>query len=113
MTKVNFIKSNNIIIGFKASGHANYNTYNNDIVCSSITTAIYTSLGLLMKLISKDCYHFYENANEALIEFEIINYQSISGEKSKIVSMIFENLNEVLENIHEQYPKNLIIKWAQ
>ena len=63
-----------------------------------------------MKLISKDCYHFYENANEALIEFEIINYQSISDEKFKIVSMIFENLNEVLENIHEQYPKNLIIK---
>ena len=72
MTKVNFISTNGIVRGFKASGHANYNTYNTDIVCSSITTAIYTSLGLLMRFLPANSYSFHENENEAVIDFEIV-----------------------------------------
>lgn len=89
---------------FEISGHANYAEYGKDIVCSSVTTAVFTTLGLLEKLLKKDEYSYTEK--EGLIKFQTNN-------STDLIRTIFQNFQEVLENIERQYPKNLKIKIAK
>ena len=53
MTKADFKFKKNLPYAFSISGHANYDEYGKDIVCSSITTAVFTTLNLLDKIIKK------------------------------------------------------------
>lgn len=89
---------------FEVNGHANYAEYGKDIVCSSVTTAVFTTLGLLEKLLNKNEYNYTEK--EGLIKFETTNC-------SELIRTIFQNFQEVLENIERQYPKNLKLKIAK
>lgn len=104
MTTAIFNYQNNQIKSFQIKGHANYAEYGYDIVCSGITTAVFTSLGLIQKYLSESDYDYHElDGNISLI---LIN-------TNQIVNDIIENLIEVLKNIECQYPKNLKIKIAK
>ena len=55
MTKANFILNNDKKpFAFLITGHAEYGNYGEDIVCSSITTAVFTTLNLLDKTLKKE-----------------------------------------------------------
>ena len=104
MTKAIFNYNNNQIQSFKIIGHADYAEYGYDIVCSGITTAVFTSLGLIQKYLNKDEYDYQELDGTISLYF---------NETNQIVNDIIENLVEVLKNIERQYPKNLKIKIAK
>ena len=54
MTTAIFNYQNNQIDSFKIIGHADYAEYGYDIVCSGITTAVFTSLGLIRRYLNEN-----------------------------------------------------------
>lgn len=104
MTNAIFNYKNNQITSFKITGHADYAEYGYDIVCSGITTAVFTSLGLIKKYLNESEYDYQELDGTITLNFNVTN---------QIVNDIIENLIEVLKNIERQYPKNLKIKIAK
>lgn len=104
MTNAIFNYNNNQIKSFKIIGHADYAEYGYDIVCSGITTAVFTSLGLIKKYLNESEYDYQELDGTISLNFKGTN---------QIVDDIIENLIEVLKNIERQYPKNLKIKIAK
>ena len=104
MTNAIFNYTNNQIQSFKIIGHADYAEYGYDIVCSGITTAVFTSLGLIKKYLNESEYDYQELDGTIALSFKATN---------QIVNDIIENLIEVLKNIERQYPKNLKIKIAK
>ena len=104
MTNAIFNYTNNQIQSFKITGHADFAEYGYDIVCSGITTAVFTSLGLIKKYLNENAYDYKELDGTISLNFK---------ETNQIVTDIIENLIEVLKNIERQYPKNLKIKIAK
>ena len=104
MTTAIFNYQNNQINSFKIIGHADYAEYGYDIVCSGITTAVFTSLGLIRRYLSGNEFDYQEL--DGTIYLKLLN-------TNQIVNDIIENLIEVLKNIERQYPKNLKIKIAK
>ena len=104
MTTAIFNYQNNQIDSFKIIGHADYAEYGYDIVCSGITTAVFTSLGLIRRYLNENEFDYQEL--DGTINLKLLN-------TNQIVNDIIENLIEVLKNIERQYPKNLKIKIAK
>lgn len=103
MTKANFILNNeNKPYAFRISGHAEYGNYGEDIVCSGITTATFTTLNLLDKLLKQEDYTLIQNEDTGLIDFKLNKTDDLS-------LLIIQNLLDILINIEEQYPQNLKI----
>lgn len=103
MTKANFILNNEQKpYAFRISGHAEYGNYGEDIVCSGITTATFTTLNLLDKLLKPEDYTLIQNEDTGLIDFKLIKIDDLS-------LLIIQNLLDILINIEEQYPQNLKI----
>lgn len=103
MTKANFILNNEKKpYAFHISGHAGYGNYGEDIVCSSITTAVFTTLNLFDKLLEQEDYTLIQNEDTGLIDF-------ILNKTDNLSLLIIQNLLDILINIEEQYPQNLKI----
>jgi uncharacterized protein YsxB (DUF464 family) len=103
MTKANFILNNEKKpYAFRISGHAEYGNYGEDIVCSSITTAVFTTLNLFDKLLEQKDYSLIQDEDKGLIDFKLNKIDNLS-------LLIIQNLLDILINIEEQYPQNLKI----
>jgi uncharacterized protein YsxB (DUF464 family) len=103
MTKANFILNNEKKpYAFRISGHAEYGNYGEDIVCSGITTATFTTLNLFDKLLKQEDYTLIQNEDTGLIDFKLNKIDDLS-------LLIIQNLLDILINIEEQYPQNLKI----
>lgn len=102
MTKVSFILKDEKPYAFLIKGHAEYGNYGEDIVCSGITTAVFTTLNLLNKLLKEEDYTLIENEEQGLIDFKLNKIDDLS-------LLIIQNLLDILINIEEQYPQNLKI----
>ena len=103
MTKANFILNNeNKPYAFRISGHAEYGNYGEDIVCSGITAATFTTLNLLDKLLKQEDYTLIQDEDTGLIDFKLNKTDDLS-------LLIIQNLLDILINIEEQYPQNLKI----
>ena len=83
------------------SGHADYDEYGLDIVCSAVSTSIIMTLNLIK---------LFELSN--LIEFDLNEgyFQLIVKQSNKDLDKILNNLKFTVENISQQYPKNVKIK---
>lgn len=103
MTKASFIFNNDKRpYAFCISGHAEYGNYGEDIVCSSITSAVFTTLNLFDKLLEQKDYTLIQDEDTGLINFELNKIDDLS-------LLIIQNLLDILINIEEQYPQNLKI----
>ena len=106
MTNAVFNYKNDQFVSFQIKGHANYSEYGTDIVCAGITTATFTTLGLLQKVLNEKDYQYTEK--DANIDFQLLEQND-----SELVKQIIQNFYEVLENIEKQYPKHLKLKIAK
>lgn len=101
MTTYNIVRKTNEAL-IEVQGHAGYSTNGNDIVCAAISTACIMSANLIDKL---------------GLRYNILDLVSEDGyfrlqvkTDNNVVLMIFENLVETLEELHNQYPKYLKLK---
>ena len=94
MTKISITKNDNLVQVIKVCGHSGYANSGSDIVCSSVSTAMYVSYGLLQK--AKCDFTFKENANIPEMELMI-------NKPDTITNLVMANLVDVLEGIAFDY----------
>lgn len=101
MTKVTFIYENSLFTRLEIKGHSGYQKKGSDIVCSGISTAVFTSLNLIDKLTKN--YQLDQNEEDGYISFKL-------NEHSEIIELIITNLIEMLKQIEANYQNHLQVK---
>ena len=96
MTKYKIIKNNDEYI-IEIKGHSNFATQGKDIVCASISTAIYMTRNILEKL--EPSYNISNNVllDDGYAKF-ICSTDFVNGIK------ILENLEFTLNDLESQFP---------
>ena len=96
MINIEIIKSETI----KVSGHANYAEYGQDIVCASVSTAVYMSVNQIEVFDKTNCIEYSVNEGNAYIEVV---------REDEIVKKVISNLIFTLRDLELQYPKYIKI----
>lgn len=99
MVKV-FVKKNETIDEVIITGHANYNEFGKDIVCSSISSIVITTINGIDKI--DDNYLSIDEDNDKLT-IKINHY-------NETCYLLIENMIELLSELSLQYPKNVNVK---
>ncbi len=105
MTKATFNFNKETFLGFEITGHSGYSEAGSDIVCSSITTAVFSTINLLDKMYP-EYYQLVQDEKKGLIKCTI-DYDFTASDKTTFLAVIIQNLIDVLSNIELEYPKNL------
>ena len=95
MIKVKVTKENISILG-----HANYDDYGKDIVCSSASSIMITTINAIM-MFDKNYITYEQKKND----FEIV-----INKNDKIVDNLIENMINMFIQLQEDYPKNIKIE---
>lgn len=101
MIKVKVSRNNqNEIMKIDVSGHSGYDDIGKDIICSSVSTAMYVTVGIVKKV---NPHHIYlENDKDAQMILEIKKSNSFTN-------IVLENLIDILESIAKDYSNFLQI----
>ena len=97
MIKVNY-KKDNIIKEIKISGHANFADYGKDIVCAAVSTLVTTTINNILSLDNKAIK--YEDTGDYIL---------ITNEDNEIANKILNNMLNMLNELADDYPKNINI----
>lgn len=110
MTHVEMIYDNNIIIGFRMKGHAEFNLKGPDILCASLSTASQMTINGVLDWIGIDVEEAVkeENPVDGVLHFEI-------GESytSSTTNQLFKSFEMYVEQLAEQYSKNVKLERRQ
>ena len=83
----------------KISGHANFDSLGNDIVCASVSSIIYTTINGILNIESNVIK--YEDNKDLYIHIE---------SSSEVIKKLINNMLDLLKELEKQYPKNIIVK---
>lgn len=99
MIKISVKKEKEKVRFISIKGHANYDEYGKDIVCSAVSSIAITSVNLALKL--------DENS---------VNYKDSSGnleimilKDDDTINKVFINMLEMLDELRKDYKKNILI----
>ena len=99
MIKINIKRENKSVYEIVIKGHANYDTYGNDIVCAAVSTMAITTVNGILAL--EDSLDYEENSGLLIIR---------TKENTDVNQKLLENLITMLEELKSQYPKNIEIR---
>ncbi len=99
MIKVKIKKENNIITNINISGHANYDTYGFDIVCSAVSSLCFCIANQLLLIDKTIRIEVLDN---------IINYTNITNNHD--TQLLINTLVNGLRDISNNYPNNVVVK---
>ena len=88
-------KENSILI----TGHALFDDYGRDIVCSAVSSIVITTINGILK-IDKSAIKYDNNDG---IKIQIVK-------KDKITLDLIDNMMDLLNELSDKYPKNIKIK---
>ena len=97
MIKVNIIGKNDKI---EILGHAMYDDFGKDIVCAGVSSIVTTTVNAILSF-DKD-YISYESNND--------KFSITINNHNDIVDKLIENMINMLNQIEEDYPKNINIR---
>ena len=80
------------------TGHANFNSYGNDIVCASVSSIVYTTINGILN-INANAIKYSDNGK---LVIEIIS-------DDEIATKLINNMLDLLKELERQYPKNIKI----
>lgn len=81
-------------------GHANYDEYGKDIVCSSVSSIVITTVNGISEL-NPNYLEILEEKNKMIIQIK---------EEDEIGMKLIQNMISLLEELSKSYPKNIIVK---
>ncbi len=81
-------------------GHAKYDDYGKDIVCSSVSTMITTTVNAIL-IFDKNTIRY--KVKEGLVKIEII-------EEDETTKKLLDNMINLLTELSEYYPKNIKVE---
>ena len=100
MIKIKVDYKENFISSFKVSGHANYDEYGKDIVCSSVSSIVITSINLALKL--KDNAVSVKQSS-GLIDAKVLVFDDV-------INKVFVNMIDMLQELENDYKDNIKIR---
>lgn len=99
MIKVSVTKKNQQIQEVSIQGHAMYDDFGKDIVCAAISSCVITTVNGILE-IDKDWILARQDSKGVLIQVQ---------NSSDVCQSLLANMISLLEELHDQYPKNLKI----
>ena len=99
MIKVS-VESKKQIQKIKILGHADYEEYGKDIVCSSVSSIVTTTVNGIFEINSK--YLEVEEVKDGMILTILM--------EDKICDKLIQNMLSLLSELSESYPENIIVK---
>lgn len=100
MIKVQITAKDNNIKKINIKGHAGYDDYGKDIVCSSVSSITITTVNAIL-MFDKN----YISYNEKKDNFEIV-----INENNDITNKLIQNMINMLTELSQDYPKNIKIE---
>ena len=100
MIKVSVKLHNNMINQIEITGHAKYGAYGKDIVCASVSSIVITTINAIISL-DDEAIYYEEKKNKLNIKINDDNQMAIK---------LINNMLKMLEEIHIDYPKNIVIR---
>lgn len=99
MIKVSVTKKNQQIQKVSIQGHAMYDDFGKDIVCAAVSSCVITTVNGILE-IDKDWILARQDSKGVLIQVQ---------NSSDVCQTLLANMISLLEELHDQYPKNLKI----
>ena len=99
MIKVNIKKSNGNIYEVVIKGHADYADMGQDIVCSAVSTMAITTVNAILSL---------ESTIDTSEKSGLLVIRTLKD--TEITQKLLNNLERMLKELSEQYPKNIEIR---
>ena len=81
-------------------GHADFGTYGKDIVCSSVSSIMITTVNGILRF-NKKYISYKEKEND---------FQIVINEHNEIVDNLIENMISLFKELEQDYPKNIKIE---
>lgn len=100
MIKVVVLKEEKMYLNITILGHAMYDDYGKDIVCSAVSSIITTSINGILSL-NKNALE-YRQEKDGLVITNI--------KKDSVTQTLIENMMNLLLELAQSYPKNIQIK---
>ncbi len=100
MIKVRIERERESLKKVTITGHANYDDYGKDIVCSSVSSIVITTVNGILEINPK-----YLTVIEAKDKMEIE-----IKEQDEICIKLMNNMISLLEELSKSYPKNITIQ---
>lgn len=97
MIKVNINKEINKI---EISGHAMYDDFGKDIVCAGVSSIVITTINSILRF----------NNSDITYKEEKDKFTIVINNHNEIVDNLIENMIDMLQQIEENYPKNIKIR---
>lgn len=101
MTHIEIIYDNNIIIGFKMKGHAEFNLKGPDIICASLSTASQMTVNGIIDWIGLDYSDVIVEQNQEKGILHVIIPEKLYC--SSVVQQLFKSFVLFVEQLREQY----------
>ena len=90
----------NLITGFKLSGHADYSQYGSDIVCAAVSALVINAINSIENFTS-DRFSLEQDENKGFIEFHVIS--GVSSNTNLLLSSLALGLQGVAEEYTDKY----------
>ena len=93
---IKVLKKGNLI---EINGHANYASFGQDIVCASASSIIYTTINAICKI---------DNSAIKVEDYSKMIIEILTDDE--IVDKLIINMMELLNDLAQNYPKNINVK---
>lgn len=100
MIKVNVLKTSNNIFKIEMIGHAGYDDFGKDIVCSAASTCLITTVNGI-DLIDSNYLDVKEDKDKVLITIL---------KNDEICNKLIHNMINILKELESQYPENIRVR---
>jgi Predicted ribosomal protein len=95
-----FKNAENLITGFKLSGHADYSEYGSDVVCSAVSALVINTINSIESFTS-DQFTLEQDEKKGFIEFHVTSQVSNNG--NLLLSSLALGLMGVAEEYSDKY----------
>ena len=96
MIKVKVLKENDFYKEISITGHANYGTYGKDIVCSSVSSIVITTVNAIISL-DKDAINYDDNTG---VKIKVLK-------EDEVTNKLLENMLNLLHELQKDYEKTI------
>ena len=99
MIRVEVLREGTLVKRISVLGHAMYNDFGKDIVCSSVSTCVITTVNGILS-IDEDYIEVEEKSGKIIID--------VLG-KNETLEKLLENMIDILSELSRDYPKNITV----
>ncbi|HHU73728.1 MAG TPA: ribosomal-processing cysteine protease Prp [Clostridiales bacterium] len=108
MIQVTIYKNaDNLITGYKLSGHADYSEYGSDIVCAAVSALVINTINSIENFTS-DRFHLEQDEKKGYIEFHVIS--PISNNTNLLLNSLALGLGGIEKQYTQKYIKLTQVK---